>query len=264
MNDAVGPLSTSPPTIGLTATTGAAAPVSASRMPGTARIGAIEASGLDGPITIARAPAIAASTCSLGSRLLGAAELQALDRPGGAVADHELLKGAPALDAADPRAHGVVAHRQHARAHADAPVQSLKRRAGGGSLGEHARALHAPRQVAVAEVEPDIRSERPQGVHHKEGVPAQSPAALVDLVGQPEGDQVGVRRDVRAVDLDVVARVGDRHQALALDDVGHPPHELRPAGAAGEHDDVAAGRAHSQRGRAGRSGGCRRAPCSGC
>jgi hypothetical protein len=65
MNAAVGPLSTSPSTIGLTATTGAVALASASWMPGTARIGAIEANGLDGPITIALAPAIAASACSL-------------------------------------------------------------------------------------------------------------------------------------------------------------------------------------------------------
>jgi len=65
MNEAVGPLSTSPPTIGLTATTGAFEATSASRMPGTARIGAIEARGLDGPITIALARAIAASASPL-------------------------------------------------------------------------------------------------------------------------------------------------------------------------------------------------------
>ena len=54
-------------------------------MPGTARIGAIEASGLEGPITIARAPAIAASTSRAGPRLLGAAELEALDDALGAL-----------------------------------------------------------------------------------------------------------------------------------------------------------------------------------
>jgi hypothetical protein len=53
MNEAVGPLSTSPPTIGLTAMTGAGEATIASWMPGTARIGAIDASGFDGPITIA-------------------------------------------------------------------------------------------------------------------------------------------------------------------------------------------------------------------
>ena len=66
MNASVGPFRTWPATIGLTATTGAEAPASASRRPGSARIGAIEASGLDGPITSARARAIAASARSLG------------------------------------------------------------------------------------------------------------------------------------------------------------------------------------------------------
>ena len=93
MNAAVGPFSTSPPTIGLTATTGASAARSASWMPGTARIGAIEASGLDGPITIALARAIAASTSALGTRLLGAAVLEPLEHAGGPLADHELLEG---------------------------------------------------------------------------------------------------------------------------------------------------------------------------
>ena len=51
---------------GLTATTGAGAARSASPIPGTARIGAIDASGFDGPITIAPAQAIASSTASLG------------------------------------------------------------------------------------------------------------------------------------------------------------------------------------------------------
>src|SRR5204863_325567 len=44
MNASVGPLSTSPPTIGLTASTGAGARAIASRIPGSARMGAIEAS----------------------------------------------------------------------------------------------------------------------------------------------------------------------------------------------------------------------------
>ena len=85
MNAAVGPFRTSPPTIGLTATTGAAAATSASWMPGTARIGAIEASGLDGPITIASASRYRREHLLARPRLLGAAELQALDDPLGAL-----------------------------------------------------------------------------------------------------------------------------------------------------------------------------------
>ena len=67
MKAAVGPFSTPPATIGLTATTGAAERFIASRIPGTARIGAIEASGLEGPITIASASASAASTSGDGA-----------------------------------------------------------------------------------------------------------------------------------------------------------------------------------------------------
>ena len=61
MNASVGPFSERPPTSGLTATTGASASLSASRMPGTARIGPMLAIGFDGPITIASASASARS-----------------------------------------------------------------------------------------------------------------------------------------------------------------------------------------------------------
>ena len=69
----------------------------------------------------------------------------------------------------------------------------------------------------------------------RERVAAQAPAALVDPVREPERDQVRVGRDVTAVDLDVVARVGDDDE-LGADDVEHAAGELRPAGAAGDDD----------------------------
>ncbi len=58
-----GPLSARPATIGETAATRIPrrrASAMASRIPGTARIGAMETSGFDGQITIASAPASAA------------------------------------------------------------------------------------------------------------------------------------------------------------------------------------------------------------
>jgi hypothetical protein len=60
-------LTTAPSTSGETATTGAGLARSASRIPGTPRIGPIEITGLDGPITIARAEAIASSTSGGGA-----------------------------------------------------------------------------------------------------------------------------------------------------------------------------------------------------
>ena len=135
-----------------------------------------------------------------------------------------------------------------ARADADRLVQAgegaRRRRAPSASS---LRPLQAPCEVAIAEVEPHLDAQPAQRVHHREGVVAQTPAALVDHTGQPEGDQVGVGRDVRAVDLDVIARVGDHRQPLRAERVGDAPRELRAAGPAGQQDDVAIGAAHSHR-----------------
>ncbi len=103
------------------------------------------------------------------------------------------------------------------------------------SRAQFGRSPEPDREVGVAEVEPDLLAERPQPVHHLEAVAVQSPTARIDAVGEPERDQVGVRADMRAVDLDVVAGVGDDRQSLRADHVGHPAGELGAAGAAGEN-----------------------------
>src|SRR3954471_7397309 len=66
MNGSVGPLTIAPATTGDTPTPGAAAARIAAAIPGTARIGRIEMTGFDGPTTIARAEAIAASASAGG------------------------------------------------------------------------------------------------------------------------------------------------------------------------------------------------------
>ena len=74
MNAAVGPFSTSPPTIGLTATTGALAAASASRIPGTARIGPILAvPGVAAAIARSPAPVVAVSPIVGGQAIKGPA-----------------------------------------------------------------------------------------------------------------------------------------------------------------------------------------------
>ncbi len=96
MNASVGPLIARPATNGLTATTGAGESAIASRMPGTARIGPIEITGLEGPITIRsdlrkRCEDFGRRAC-VGQAL----DLDALDRRLALVEDQELLKPAPA------------------------------------------------------------------------------------------------------------------------------------------------------------------------
>ena len=66
MKRSVGPLTTLPATKGLTATTGASEAAIASRMPGTARIGPMLITGLEGPITIASAARRASATSAVG------------------------------------------------------------------------------------------------------------------------------------------------------------------------------------------------------
>ena len=80
-NAAVGPLSTSPPTKGLTATTGAEVATSASCIPGSARIGPMEITGFEGPITTASAEAIASSTSGVGPDGRHGGQVHVLDRP---------------------------------------------------------------------------------------------------------------------------------------------------------------------------------------
>src|SRR6185295_1556983 len=166
---------------------------------------------------------------------LRAAKLDVEHRAGGALADHELLEAVPAGLVAYLRAHRLVAHRQHPGGEAERAALLVDRLGQPRALAQAARPAHAERQVAVAEVEPDVVAQLAQAVHHVERVAGEAPAALVDQVREPERDEVGVRRDVGAVDLDVVAGVGD-HRELVADDVEQPAGELRAAGTAREQD----------------------------
>ena len=122
-----------------------------------------------------------------------------------------------------------------------------ERRRRGEPVGEHPGPLETPGEVAVAEVEPDLDTQLAQGVHDRERVAGQPPAALVDQPRQPEADQVGVGGDVGAVDLDVIARIDDRRKALRAVGFGDPQRQLGAAGAAGQKDDVVRGGAQSHR-----------------
>ena len=197
-------------------------------------------------MTIALAEAIAARISGVGWALSIPRSRVFWIGPVGAVADHELLKRHPVRAALHPRAHGLVGHRQHARRDPERRPELGERVGQARALGEPPRALDPDRQVAVAELKPDVDAERAQAVHDRERVVAQAPAALVDDVGEPEHDEVGVRADVGAVDLDVVGRVGD-HRQLRAGDVEHPARELRAAGAARQDHHAPAISATGQR-----------------
>ncbi len=97
-------------------------------------------------------------------------------------------------------------------------------------------AQQAHRQVAVAQPEPGGPAGGLERRHHLPAVAGDAPAALVDQVGQPPGHEIRVGRDVHAVDLHVVAGVGDHRQLARAHHVEHPAGELGAARAAGEDD----------------------------
>ena len=193
--------------------------------------------GFDGPITIASAVAIACRYFRGGAGGTRAVEVDVLNRPGPAGPDHELLERPPAFAGHHAGPDGEVGHRQDPAGR----VQCVGDRGVGIgeslALLEPAGALDPDRQILVAEVEPHVDRQALEAVHHVEGVAGDAPAALVDPIGEPERDQVGVGRHVRAVDLDVVAGVRDHDELVGSDHVEHAAGELCAASPAGEHDD---------------------------
>ena len=210
------PASGAPPTMPLTPATTARRAATASRIPGTARIGPIDTTGFDGQSTMASA---------LRDRLEHA---RRRPRRGGALVAHGLhvVGGVPrrtqyswkcrsssspvdGVHGVDARRDPVVGHRQEPRrrrrsARAIRAVTSRQRRA----AGEQVRAEQVRREVEVAEVEPRLLGvEGPQLLGRAERLVAPPPAALaVEDVAEPVGDRVGVGGDVQAVHVDVVGR----------------------------------------------------------
>ena len=152
------------------------------------------------------------------------------------IADHELLEGVPVPARPDERAQRRVRGHEHAGGHVERAPQLVDGVRQPPAGREPLRAVQADREVTVAEVEPDLLAQGAQLVHRRERVVLDPPAALVDGVGEPERDQVGVGADVRAIDLDVVAGVGDDDQ-VGPELVQQAAGQLRASGAPGKEDD---------------------------
>ena len=109
-----------------------------------------------------------------------------------------------------------------------------------GEAGARAKVLgadQAHREIAVPEAEPRGVARVLERVHEVPGVAGDPESARVDPVREPVGDQVGVRRHVDAIDLDVVRGVCDHRELGGAHHVEHPARELRTAGAAREDRD---------------------------
>ena len=158
----------------------------------------------------------ASATSVVGARRLDPLQLDPEDVGLAAVEDQVLLQLAPAVLGDHLGADLLVGHRQHPRLDPEA-ARDLRLRVGLAPARAHELgAVEAGGEVAVREAEPVRRAEVRHPLHHREGVVAEAPAALlVDFAREPVADQVGVGGDVDAERLDVVRRVGDDRQAGA-------------------------------------------------
>ena len=169
MNASVGPLSTWPRDERRHRDHRRGRARSAVAHPGTARIGPIEITGFDGPID----DRVGASRARRAPRGVGRRVLRARGtrrpRPGPAALSRIMnsWNGVPAALRSDVRADRFVAHRQHVRRDAQRVSRARRspRSAARPPLSRRARRRQM-REVAVAEVEPDVLAELAQAVHH--------------------------------------------------------------------------------------------------
>ena len=177
------------------------------------------------------------------ARARRAAQLDSLDRAAKAPAHEILLKRHRAAPAHFyESAHAVVAHRHHLRAHAVAP-RDFGRDAAERLAGAHPFGAEQMRcEIAIAKVEPGPAVEAGERAQRVEAFALEAPSGLrIGGAGERVDDRVEVGRDVKSVELLVVAGVDDyaqarlaghAHQAAQELSRPHPPRKRgdRPGG----------------------------------
>ena len=132
----------------------------------------------------------------------------------------------------DPGRDSLLAHRQHRRLAAQGAGDLSLRRGQRPTLGQEVGPVDAGREISVREAEPARRAELLESLRDDEGVVSDPPAALlVDLIREPIGAEIRIRRDPEPVYLDVVGGVGDDAEAVS-DNGLQPGCELAAAGPA--------------------------------
>ena len=149
----------------------------------------------------------------LGTRRLGAVKRK-LVHHGFATLMHEVvLEIDPAFIGAHARAHRIIAHRQHARPHAEAPAEVLGDHRQCFTGPQSARALDMHRKIAVAQPEPGLAADRRQRFHERPGLVMTAPAELrIGKPGQRVHHRVDVGRNGEPEMVEIIARIGDDQQ----------------------------------------------------
>ena len=173
------PLTGAPPTIGVTATTRQGAASTAARIPGTARMGAIDTTGLDGqirtPLAVARASVTPGAgrasstpwkrTARTGSRAWRPTQYSWNPRSRG-----------PSGPSTSTRVDPLVAHWHQPHRHAEAVAQLGRGLRQGGALGQQPGPEQVGGDVAVPEGEPAGLAQPDQRLAGVPGLAGQAPA----------------------------------------------------------------------------------------
>ena len=90
------------------------------------------------------------------------------------------------------------------------------------------------RQVAIAEAEPIVAAERRERFHERPGLVSPTPSQLrVVEAGERVHQRVGIRRDMQAEMLEIVADIGHDEQIVRRQDPAEAERELGAPDASG-------------------------------
>ncbi|MCH8926776.1 MAG: hydantoinase/oxoprolinase family protein [Proteobacteria bacterium] len=152
---------------------------------------------------------------------------------------HQVLLEVAGLAIAPQQARGGFGfgHRQQLQLQAEGRGDLARDLGERCALTQASTALDVCGQVLVAQVEPRVGSISLETLDRRERVSGEAPAGL--LVGEARQrvhDRIEVRRDVKSVELLVVARVDDHRQLVGGEDFGKPQRELRASDASGQRN----------------------------
>ena len=192
--------------------------------------------GLDGQMITARKPFVAQGRqkVRMRARILRALEGK-LPHDRAALKTHEIiLEIEPPLIRSQSGAQPIICRRQHAGTDAEAATEVGGD--GGQSLAppQPTRALDMNREVAIAKAEPILAAERRERFHERPGLVLPTPSQLrVVEAGERVHQRVGVRRDMQAEMLEIIADIGHDKQIVRRHDPAEAQRELGAPDASG-------------------------------
>ena len=152
-----------------------------------------------------------------------------------ALKTHEIiLEIKPTLVSSQSGADRIICRRQHAGTDAESATEVSGD--GGQSLTppQPTRALDVNRQVAVAKAEPILAAERRESFHERPGLVLPAPSQLrVVEASKCVHQRVGVRRDMQAEMLEIIADIGHDKQIVLRQDPAEAQSELGASDASG-------------------------------